>query len=74
MGINMLQEAFEVTVERGDVIKILGMTVTMDRVNKAAIIKQKHFVDKITSTFNITKKSVTPAYGDVLKEGRMGNY
>ena len=66
MGIKMLQEAFEeVTVERGDVINILGMTVTMDRVNKAATIKQQHFVDKITSTFDITKKAVTPAYGDL---------
>jgi hypothetical protein len=68
-GIKMLEQAFEeVTVERGDVINILGMTVTMDRVNKAAIIKQKHFLDKVASTFNITKKAVTPAYGDLLKE------
>ena len=40
----------------------------MDRVNKAAIIKQKHFLDKVASTFNITKMAVTPAYGDLLKE------
>ena len=29
-------------------------------------------MDKITSTFNITKKAVTPAYGDVLKVGENG--
>jgi hypothetical protein len=73
MGIKMLEEAFdEVTVERGDVINILGMTVTMDRVNKVAIIKQKHFMDKVASTFNISKKAVTPAYGDLMKEENNG--
>ena len=50
-NIKMLEKAFEeVTVEQGDVINILGMTVTMDRANRTAIIKQKHFLDKVTST------------------------
>ena len=70
----MLEEAFEeVTVECGDVINILCMTVTMDRANRTAIIKQKHFLDKVTSTFNATKKAVTPAYGDLQKEGDNGD-
>ena len=61
MGIKMLEEAFdEVTLERGDVINIVGMTVTMDRVNKVAIIKQKHFMDKVASSFNISKKAKLP--------------
>ena len=46
--------------------------VTMDRVNKVAIIKQKHFLDKIASTFNISKKAVTSAYGDLMKEENNG--
>ena len=53
-------------------INILGMTVTMDRVNKVAIIKQKHFMDKVASTFSISKKAVTPAYGDLMKEENNG--
>ena len=61
------------TVERGDVINILGMTVTMDRVSKVAIIKQKHFLDKIASAFNISKKAVMSSaltsYGRTASEG-----
>ena len=67
----MLEEAFEeVTVECGDVINILCMTVTMDRANRTAIIKQKHFLDKVTSTFNATKKAVTPSLRRPTERGR----
>ena len=45
-AITMLKGAFEeLTVERGETINILGMTVHMDRKKKRAIINQKHFLD-----------------------------
>lgn len=65
----MLQDAFEeLTLERGDTINILGMTVTMDRVRKRAIITQKRFVEKLSQTYGVKKSAVTPATGDLLYE------
>ena len=65
----MLQDAFEeLTLERGEVINILGMTVHMERDKKRASITQKRFVDKLKETYKITKTSVTPATGDLLYE------
>ena len=53
----MLKIAFELTLERGEVINILGMTVHMERDKGRAVIKQKRFVDKLT-----------PATADLLYE------
>ena len=65
----MLEEAFEeLTLERGDTISILGMTVHMDRANKRAIINQKRFLEKLAETYKVSKTSVTPATGDLLYE------
>ena len=68
-SIDMLKAAFdELTVERGEVINILGMTVTMDRAMGKAVINQKRFLDKLTSTFGLSKSAVTPATGDIMYE------
>ena len=68
-SVKMLQEAFnELTMDRGDVINILGMTVTMDRVKKRAVITQKRFVEKLAETYGIKKSAITPATGDLLHE------
>ena len=65
----MLEDAFEeLTLERGDKINILGMTVQMDRNAKRAIVNQKRFVDKLAETYKITKTAVTPANADLLYE------
>ena len=44
----------EVTVDRGEMINILGMTVHMDREKKRAVINQKHFLDNLISTYGGT--------------------
>ena len=68
-NVKMLQDAFEeLTLERGETINILGMTVHMERDKKRASITQKRFVDKLKETYKITKASVTPATGDLLYE------
>ena len=65
----MLENAFEeLTLERGETINILGMTVHMDRANKSAIINQKRFLEKLAETYKVSKTSVTPATGDLLYE------
>ena len=68
-SVTMLEKAFEeLTLERGDTINILGMTVQMDREKKRAIISQKRFVEKLAEVYGITKGAVTPATGDLLYE------
>ena len=64
----MLKRAFdELTVDRGEtIIKILGMTVHMDRERKRAVINQKHFLDNLISTYGVTKSAITPATGDLM--------
>ena len=63
----MLKAAFEeLTVERGETINILGMTVYMDREHGKAVINQQHFLDKVCSTYGITRAAVTPATGDLM--------
>ena len=55
----MLENAFEeLTLERGDTINILGMTVHMDRANKRAIVNQKRFLEKLAETYKVSKTSV----------------
>ena len=61
-AITMLKGAFEeLTVERGETINILEMTVRM-----GAIINQSHFVDNLITTYGITKTEITPATGDLM--------
>ena len=62
-SIEMLKGAFEeLTVERGDSINILGMTVHMERVKGRALINEKRYLDKLISTsYGITKTAITPA-------------
>ena len=68
-SVEMLKAAFEeLTVERGETINILGMTVYMDRENGKAVINQQHFLDKLSSTYGITRAAVTPATGDLVYE------
>ena len=65
----MLKEAFdEKTLERGEVINILGMTVHMECDKGRAVINQNIFVTKLTEEFKILKTSVTPATGDLQYE------
>ena len=56
----------DVDVERGETINILGMTVYMDREHGKAVINQQHFLDKVCSTYGITRAAVTPATGDSM--------
>ncbi len=66
-AINMLKAAFEeLTVERGETINILGMTVRMERAKGRAVINQKRFVDNLITTYGVTKTAVTPATGDLM--------
>ena len=58
----------EITLDRGDTINILGMTVVMDRAKGRAIINQKKFMEKIKESFNIAKSAITPATGDLLHD------
>ena len=62
-SIEMLKGAFEeLTVERGDSINILGMTVHMERDKGRALINEKRYLDKLISTsYGITKTAITPA-------------
>ena len=54
-AIDMLKRALEeFTVDRGETINILGMTVHMYRKRKRAVINQKHFLDNLISTYGIT--------------------
>ena len=53
----------ELTLERGEAINILGMTVYMERDKGRAVVKQKRFVDKLTEEFG-----VTPATAELLYE------
>ena len=63
----MLKGAFEeLTVERGESINILGMTVHMERDKGRALINQKRFLDKLISTYGINKTAITPATGDLM--------
>ena len=65
----MLKTAFEeLTLERGEVINILGMTVHMERDKGRAVINQKRFVDKLTEEFTVAKSAITPATADLLYE------
>ena len=66
-AIDMLKRAFdELTVDRGETINILGMTVHMNRERKRAVINQKHFLDNLISTYGVAKSAITPATGDLM--------
>ena len=62
-SIEMLKGAFEeLTIERGDSINILEMTVHMERDKGRALINEKRYLDKLISTsYGITKTAITPA-------------
>ena len=65
----MLKAAFEeLTLERGEAINILGMTVYMERDKGRAVVKQKRLVDKLTEEFKVAKSAITPATADLLYE------
>ena len=58
--INMLKAAFEeLTVERGENINILGMTVHLERTKGRAVIN-------LITTYGVTKTAITPATGDLM--------
>ena len=49
LSVNMLKAAFdELTLERGEVINILGMTVHMERDKRRAVINQKSHIPPIS--------------------------
>ena len=67
--VDMLKAAFEeLTLERGEAINILGMTVYMERDKGRAVVKQKRFVDKLTEEFKVAKSAITPATAELLYE------
>ena len=58
----MLKGAFEeLTLDRGEVINILGMTVHMERDKRRAVVNQKRFLEKLCDEFKVKKTAVTPA-------------
>ena len=67
--VEMLKAAFdELTLQRGEAINILVMTVYMERDKGRAVVKQKRFVDKLTEEFKVAKSAITPATADLLYE------
>ena len=63
----MLQAAFEeLTVERGEILSILGMIVHLERTKGRAVINQKRFADNLITTYGVTKTVITPATGDLM--------
>ena len=65
--VDTLKPAFEeITLERGEVINILGMNVRIERDKGRAVIKQKRFVDKLTKESKVTKSAITSATADLL--------
>jgi hypothetical protein len=65
--INMFEHEFgTVSVEHGDVISIIGMTVTRDRTHRAAMIQQKHYISELKSRFNVFKTAKTPHHGNLF--------
>ena len=58
----------ELTVEHGETINILGMTVRMERAKGRAVNNQKRFLDNLITTYGVTKTAVTPATGDLMYE------
>ena len=68
--VDMLKPAFEeLTLERGEVIEILGMTVRMEKDKGRAVIKQRRFVDKLTEEFKVAKSAITPKTADLVRAG-----
>jgi hypothetical protein len=65
--ITMFENEFgTVSVEHGDVVNIIGMTVTRDRVQRSAMIQQKHYVNELRNKFNVTKVAKTPHTGNLF--------
>jgi hypothetical protein len=65
--VKMFEDEFgKVTVECGDIINIIGMTITRDRVLRSAMIQQKNYVEKLKTSFNITRTSKTPHTGNLF--------
>ena len=65
----MLKRAFEeLTLDRGEVINILGMTVHMERNKGRAVVNQKRFLEKLCDEFKVKKTAVTPATADLLHQ------
>ena len=74
-SVEMLKAAFEeLTVEQGETINILGMTVYMDRENGKAVINQQHFLDKLRSTYGITRTAFTTTTGDLITSALKVDY
>ena len=65
----MLKRAFEeLTLDRGEVINTLGMTVHMERDKGRAVVNQKRFLEKLCDEFKVKKTAVTPATADLLRQ------
>jgi hypothetical protein len=65
--IEMFKNEFgAISVEHDDVINIIGMTVTRDRVQRSAMIQQKHYVTELRNKFNVTKVAKTPHTGNLF--------
>ena len=60
--VQMCRESFEggVTVESGNTIDHMGMTLEFDRIEKIVLISQKRFIDKIIADFADISESDMP--------------
>jgi hypothetical protein len=65
--LGILRDAFgAITVLLGDEQQIVGMSVSIDRVAKRAVITQKNYARKLGEAYGVAKKSVTPALDDLF--------
>jgi len=61
----MLRHVFEdITVEEGDHLSIIGLSVDMNRDNKFAAITQRNFIRKTKEVWNIARSRASPSIGD----------
>jgi hypothetical protein len=59
--IKMFENEFgEITVETGDDINIIGMSIHIDRNIKSAKIQQKHYVSELRAKYGVTTTAKTP--------------
>jgi hypothetical protein len=67
--VSMFETEFGVvTVEHGDIINIIDMTVTRDRLLHIAMVQQKRYILELSERFNVTTTAITPHTTSLLDE------
>ena len=64
----MHQTFGEVTVEQGDTINVVGMSVQLDRSRGSAKIQQKQFISKLLKVHGVSGRAPTPSTDDLFDE------